>query len=262
MSAVLRRVPRSFTKVCNAPQLPLCRSAAGVFRTSKRMAESAPQTVAPEEDQGVGFVRPDVAACDTVQAHWLAELCAMAPLWIKKAVINDMEMELHVGPRYITPLMSFLKYHQHAKFVKMMEVTAVDLLGQVAADEPRFEVVYIMSSTPYWNIMRVHCRVHEDQHVDSVTNLFSSADWYERQCYDMFGIFFRGHPDLRRILTDYGFMGHPLRKDFPLTGYTEIRYDDTLNRIVYEPLEITQERRMFDFLNPWALDDLKKNREA
>merc|ERR1719219_229491 len=109
--------------------------------------------------------------------------------------------------------------------------------------------------------MRVHCRVHEDQHVDSVVSLFAGSDWQERECYDMFGIFFRGHPDMRRLLSDYGFMGHPLRKDFPLTGYTEIRYDDTLNRIVYEPLEITQEMRNFDFLNPWAAEDLKRKRD-
>ena len=131
----------------------------------------------------------------------------------------------------------------------------IDLCG---ADYPerrrRFDVVYHLLSYTKNVRVRVKVETDEDTPVPSVTDVFINADWYEREAFDMFGIFFEGHPDLRRILTDYGFHGHPLRKDFPMTGYTEVRYDEALKRVVYEPVKLPAEFRQFDFLSPWEGD--------
>ena len=128
----------------------------------------------------------------------------------------------------------------------------IDICG---ADYPerelRFDVVYHLLSMTRNLRVRVKVQTDEDTAAPSVTSVFPAADWYEREAFDMYGIFFDGHPDLRRILTDYGFHGHPLRKDFPMTGYVEVRYDDELKRVVYEPVKLTQEFRRFDFLSPW-----------
>ena len=127
------------------------------------------------------------------------------------------------------------------------DITAVDNLNT----NPRFDVVYQLCS-PYQNFrMRVKCATSDEVPVASATGLFNSAIWPEREVWDMYGIFFSDHPDLRRILTDYGFEGHPLRKDFPLTGYTEVRYDEDQKRVIYEPVNLPQEYRNFDFTSPW-----------
>ena len=135
----------------------------------------------------------------------------------------------------------------------------IDLCG---ADYPerrrRFDVVYHLLSYTKNMRLRIKIETDEDTPVPSITGVFCNADWYEREAFDMFGIFFDGHPDLRRILTDYGFHGHPLRKDFPMTGYTEVRYDEALKRVVYEPVKLAQEFRQFDFLSPWEGDHLNK----
>ena len=135
----------------------------------------------------------------------------------------------------------------------------IDLCG---ADYPertrRFDVVYHLLSYTKNARVRVKVETDEDTPVPSVVSVFPNADWYEREAFDMFGIFFEGHPDLRRILTDYGFHGHPLRKDFPMTGYVEVRYDDALKRVVYEPVKLPQEFRQFDFLSPWEGDPTNK----
>ena len=117
--------------------------------------------------------------------------------------------------------------------------------------EKRFDVVYHLLSPRLNRRLRVKVQAGEDTQVPSVTGLFPNADWYEREAFDMFGLLFSGHPDLRRILTDYGFQGHPLRKDFPLTGHVEVRYDDEKKRVVYEPVKLTQDFRSFDFESPW-----------
>jgi NADH-quinone oxidoreductase subunit C len=128
----------------------------------------------------------------------------------------------------------------------------VDLCG---ADYPerarRFDVVYHLLSMTRNHRIRVKVQTDEDTPVHTAAHVFPAADWFEREAFDMYGIFFEGHPDLRRILTDYGFHGYPLRKDFPMTGYVEVRYDDELKRVVYEPVKLTQEFRHFDFLSPW-----------
>jgi NADH-quinone oxidoreductase subunit C len=117
--------------------------------------------------------------------------------------------------------------------------------------EQRFDVVYHFLSMPLNQRIRVRAAVREGEFVPSITGSHPSADWYEREVFDMYGVVFSGHPDLRRILSDYGFRGHPLRKDFPTTGYVELRYDEVQKRVVYEPVNLTQEYRMFDFMSPW-----------
>ena len=139
------------------------------------------------------------------------------------------------------PVFTFLKYHTAAEFTSVMDITAVDYPTR----DQRFEVVYNLLSVRHNSRIRVKTYADEARPVPSITSLYDGANWYEREVYDLFGVFFSGHPDLRRIMTDYGFDGHPLRKDFPLTGYTEIRYDEEKKRIVYEPLEMTQAFRDF-----------------
>lgn len=138
--------------------------------------------------------------------------------------------------------MSFLKYHTAAEYTMVADITAVDYPTR----EARFEVVYNMLSVRHNSRIRVKTYADEATPVPSITSLYDGANWYEREVYDLYGVFFVGHPDLRRIMTDYGFDGHPLRKDFPLTGYTEIRYDEERKRIVVEPLELTQAFRNFE----------------
>ena len=138
--------------------------------------------------------------------------------------------------------MTFLKYHTAAEYTMIADITAVDYPTRDA----RFEVVYNLLSVRHNSRIRVKTYADEATPVPSVTSLYDGANWYEREVYDLFGVFFVGHPDLRRIMTDYGFDGHPLRKDFPLTGYTEIRYDEEKKRIVVEPLELTQAFRNFE----------------
>ena len=147
----------------------------------------------------------------------------------------------------IVATLTALRDDQHAAFNQMIDLTAVDY-----PERPdRFEMVYVLLSMRNNMRMRVMVCVGEGQAVPSITQVYSSANWPEREAWDMFGIFFAGHPDLRRLLTDYGFEGHPLRKDFPLTGHVEVRYDDTLRRVVNEPVSLVQEFRDFDFLSPW-----------
>ncbi len=146
------------------------------------------------------------------------------------------ELALLSAPAGVVPVMTFLRDHTAAQFKLLMDVAGVD----VPSRKNRFEVVYNMLSLRYNARVRVKTYTDEVTPVDSVTPLFSGANWFEREAWDMYGIYFAGHPDLRRILTDYGFEGHPLRKDFPLSGYTEVRYDEDVKRVVCEPLELAQ----------------------
>lgn len=147
----------------------------------------------------------------------------------------------------LTKVMTALRDDPNAQFKQLMDVTAVDY-----PDRPeRFEVVYNLLSLKHNLRIRVKVPAAEDTPVPSVVEIFSSAIWFEREVWDLFGVFFSDHPDLRRIMTDYGFEGHPLRKDFPLTGYVEVRYDEDQKRVVYEPVSLVQEFRNFDFVSPW-----------
>jgi len=157
------------------------------------------------------------------------------------------EIRISTDINKLEDVLKILRDDQGLRFRQLTDLTAVDYPER----EKRFEVVYQLLSTAQNSRVRVYVCVDEDEVVPSVTELFSSANWAEREVWDMFGIYFSGHPDLRRLLTDYGFEGHPLRKDFPLTGYVETRYSDTQRRVIYEPVHLTQEYRDFDFLSPW-----------
>ena len=157
------------------------------------------------------------------------------------------EMALAVEPERIIETITRLRDDPACQFICFIDATAVDYPGR----EKRFEIVYHLLSPHLNHRVRVKAPLGEDEAIASICQVFPAADWYEREIYDLFGVFFSGHPDLRRILTDYGFEGHPLRKDFPMTGFVEVRYDDQSKRVVYEPVALTQEYRQFDFLSPW-----------
>ncbi len=161
-------------------------------------------------------------------------------------IVGD-ELIIHCKRDAIVKVLTFLRDDQNCQFKQLMDVTAVDF----PAREERFDVVYHLLSLKLNQRIRVKLVTDETGLVPSVAEVFSSAIWYEREVWDMYGIYFGDHPDLRRMLMDYGFEGHPLRKDFPLTGYVEVRYDETQKRVVYEPVKLTQEYRTFDFMSPW-----------
>ncbi len=147
----------------------------------------------------------------------------------------------------VAKLLTFLRDDAACQFAVLIDITAVDWPERPA----RFDVVYNLLSLTHNQRIRVEIATGESDPVPSVITVYSAAGWYEREVWDMYGILFSGHPDLRRILTDYGFEGHPLRKDFPLTGFVEVRYDDIEKRVVYDPVQLTQEFRRFDFMSPW-----------
>ena len=171
---------------------------------------------------------------------------ALAQNVIKVEIIHG-ELILWVPRAAIVPVLTFLRDDSRCLFKMLVDVTAVDY----PARPERFEIVYNLVSLRLNRRVRVKCTTDEDSPVPSVVAVFSTAGWFEREGWDMFGVFFSDNPDLRRILTDYGFDGHPLRKDFPLTGYVELRYDDEQKRVVYEPVKLKQEFRSFDFVSPW-----------
>ncbi|HHZ09006.1 MAG TPA: NADH-quinone oxidoreductase subunit C [Rhizobiales bacterium] len=170
---------------------------------------------------------------------------------IREAVVAHGELTLTVEPHDIVPVLTFLRRDVQCQFVSIIDVCGADYPARAR----RFDVVYHLLSPRQNQRIRVKVMTDEETPVPSVTGVFPGADWYEREAYDLYGILFSGHPDLRRLLTDYGFEGHPLRKDFPLTGFVEVRYDDEAKRVVYEPVELKQEFRNFDFMSPWEGTD-------
>ncbi|MGE5766106.1 MAG: NADH-quinone oxidoreductase subunit C [Bacteroidota bacterium] len=157
------------------------------------------------------------------------------------------QLSLRIPRDSLVKVLTFLRDDHNCHFKQLVDITAVDYPDQAE----RFEVVYNLLSLKLNQRVRVKLTTDERTPVASVSRVFSSAIWLERETWDMFGIFFSDHPDLRRILTDYGFEGHPLRKDFPLTGFKEVRYSEEEKRVVYEPVRLTQEFRRFDFMSPW-----------
>ncbi|WP_394892723.1 NADH-quinone oxidoreductase subunit C [Mesorhizobium sp. AaZ16] len=170
---------------------------------------------------------------------------------IGDAVVAYGELTLSVEPADIVGVMNFLRRDVQCQFISIIDICGVDYPSR----PKRFDVVYHLLSPRQNQRIRIKVMADEDTLVPSVTEVFPGADWFEREAYDLYGILFSGHPDLRRILTDYGFEGHPLRKDFPLTGFVQVRYDDEVKRVVYEPVELRQEFRNFDFLSPWEGTD-------
>ncbi|MEM1140237.1 MAG: NADH-quinone oxidoreductase subunit C [Pseudomonadota bacterium] len=157
------------------------------------------------------------------------------------------ELTVHAKAAHIVRVLKFLRDDPSCRFLCLIDIAGVDWPQR----PKRFDVAYHLLSLHQNVRIRVKVKTDEDTAVPSAIELFPNADWYEREVYDMYGVRFSGHPDLRRILTDYGFSGYPLRKDFPLTGYVEVRYDDELKRVVYEPVKLKQEFRSFDFMSPW-----------
>ena len=172
---------------------------------------------------------------------------AKLPGAILERTIALGELTLAVAPADIVRVLTALRDDTQCLFEVLIDICGVDYPER----EKRFDVVYHLLSPRRNQRVRIKCEADEDTAVPSAVDVFPAANWFEREAYDMYGILFSGHPDLRRLLTDYGFQGHPLRKDFPLTGYVEVRYDDAQKRVVYEPVKLTQEFRSFDFMSPW-----------
>ncbi len=177
-------------------------------------------------------------------AHTIAEALPGAVKGHKIA-IGELTVEVEAGE--IARVMATLRDDPRLEFKLLIDICGVDWPQR----EKRFDVVYHLLSLTGNARVRIVCQTDEDTAVPSVAEVYPAANWFEREAFDMYGIVFSDHPDLRRILTDYGFSGHPLRKDFPLTGYVEVRYDDEMKRVVYQPVQLTQAFRDFDFMSPW-----------
>ena len=189
------------------------------------------------------YTEGDAAALEELAQH--LELKRPDCVLRRKIAFGELTVEATLSS--LAGFVDFLRTNPETRFSTLVDITAVDHPGR----DKRFDVVYHFLSMYLNHRIRVVVQVREEDMVPSITGVFPSANWFEREIFDMFGVMFSGHPDLRRILTDYGFRGHPLRKDFPTTGYTEVRYDEELKRVVYEPVSLVQEYRQFDFMSPW-----------
>ena len=162
-------------------------------------------------------------------------------------IFNDDYIEIKIEKIGILEALKELKENLNLKYDQLIDITAIDFPSR----EKRFDVIYILLSMTQNERIIIKTSLKEDENIESITSIHKNANWYERECYDLFGINFLNHPDLRRIMTDYNFEGHPLRKDFPLTGHTEVRYDDLEKKVIYEPVKLAQEYRNFDYMSPW-----------
>ena len=166
---------------------------------------------------------------------------------INSSKINHNQLEIQINKDSLLDVVIFLKKNNLTKFRQLIDITAVDYIGS----ENRFKMIYLFLSHEYNLRINISFKINENEIVNSLTKIFPSANWMEREVFDMYGIKFNDHPDLRRILTDYGFSGHPLRKDFPITGHTEVRYSEEKKKVVYEPVKLEQNYRNFDYASPW-----------
>ena len=166
---------------------------------------------------------------------------------IINSTINQKELSLHIPFQKVVPIIFFLKNHTNCQFKILSDLCVVDYLNK----KERLNVIYNLLSIRFNSRIRVQISITELQAIDSITTVYKAANWWEREAWDMFGVFFSNHPDLRRILTDYGFEGHPLRKDFPLSGFLEVYYNELKKRVVYEPVNLSQQYRLFELNTPW-----------
>ena len=164
-----------------------------------------------------------------------------------KIISNEKYIEIQIDYLEIFNVIKQLKEDSSFKFDQLIDLTAIDY----PSHNKRFHIVYLLLSMTLNQRILIKSSIGDGENIATITSIHKAANWYERECYDLFGIQFSNHPDLRRIMTDYNFEGHPLRKDFPLTGFTEVRYDDLEKKVVYEPVKLTQEYRNFDFMSPW-----------
>jgi NADH-quinone oxidoreductase subunit C len=174
-------------------------------------------------------------------------IAAALPGAVERAYVDFGELNIVANAQDILRVLAHLRDAPDCLFINFIDITAVDYPSR----DQRFDVVYHLLSPRHNRRVRVKAALGEDEQIASAIDIWPAANWFEREAYDMYGVIFTGHPDLRRILTDYGFEGHPLRKDFPMTGYVEVRWDDEQKRVVNEPVKLTQEFRQFDFLSPW-----------
>lgn len=210
------------------------------FLTSSRLSEAAvfrsKPVVAPPVDPKLKYKEANE------RLHKYGEyLMSCLPRYIQRFTVWKDELAICIPPSAVIPVFTFLRDHSAAQYRQVVDITAVDY----PTKQYRFEVVYNLLSHRHNSRIRVKTYADEASPVPSLVPIYQGANWYEREIYDLFGVFFAGHPDLRRLMTDYGFEGHPLRKDFPLTGYTEVRYDEEKKRVVVEPLEMSQAFRNF-----------------
>lgn len=193
-------------------------------------------------------MKEDVAQSRAALESFGQFTAAAMPKFVQAAQVSGCnELEIMVSPSGIVPVLTFLRDHTRSQYKCLIDITAIDVLSR----KNRFEVVYNLLSITNNSRVRVKTYTDELTPLDSAVPVFSGANWFEREVWDMYGVYFQGHPDLRRILTDYGFEGHPFRKDFPLSGYVELRYDDEKKRVIAEPIELAQEFRKFELTSPW-----------
>ena len=166
---------------------------------------------------------------------------------IQNSLIENDELLLEINEKDLIEVIQFLKSNENCKFKQLIDIAGVDF----PQEEKRFKLVYLFLSHEHNNRVKLSINFETNQIIQSITKIFPSANWMEREVFDMYGIKFKNHPDLRRILTDYGFKGHPLRKDFPLTGFNEVRYSEKEKKVIYEPVKLEQNYRNFDFESPW-----------
>ena len=166
---------------------------------------------------------------------------------VQKSIIEHNELLIHIDAADLVYVVQFLKSNDSFKFRQLIDIAGVDY----PEEDKRFQLVYLFLSHEYNSRIKLMIKFQIDQSISSITKIFPSANWMEREVFDMYGIDFKNHPDLRRILTDYNFKGHPLRKDFPLTGFTEVRYSEKEKKVIYEPVKLEQNYRNFDFQSPW-----------
>ncbi|XP_041052729.1 NADH dehydrogenase [ubiquinone] iron-sulfur protein 3, mitochondrial isoform X2 [Carcharodon carcharias] len=226
---------------------------AGFQRTFRNLAPGRSVLASHTRFEGSSSeTRPTVRPRNELQHNQLSAfgeyVAEILPKYIQQVQVTCFnELEIFIHPDGIIPVLTFLRDHTNAQFKSLADETAVDIPSRSF----RFEIVYNLLSLQFNSRIRVKTYTDELTPLDSLVSVFQAANWYEREIWDMFGVFFADHPDLRRILTDYGFEGHPFRKDFPLSGYVEVRYDDEVKRVVAEPVELAQEFRKFDLNSPW-----------
>ena len=174
---------------------------------------------------------------------------------VLNSIIENSELLIEINENNLIEVIQFLKSHEKCKFKQLIDIAGVDF----PEDEKRFKLVYLFLSHELNHRIKVSVNFEPKQNINSITKIFPSANWMEREVFDMYGVKFKNHPDLRRILTDYGFKGHPLRKDFPLTGFNEVRYSEKEKKVIYEPVKLEQNYRNFDFESPWEGTDYLNN---
>ncbi|KAF8312012.1 hypothetical protein DL93DRAFT_2082695 [Clavulina sp. PMI_390] len=227
------------------PLLAAVRSSPRYVSSSTRLSASEPPFSEPAGIDG----KVQYSALTEPLHEYGSYLTQCLPKFIQQYSVLKDELTLYVAPSAVVPVLTFLRDHSQCQYAALMDVSGADYPTR----SQRFEVVYHLLSVRFASRIRVKTYADEVTPVPSAVGIFRGADWYEREIWDLYGVFFSGHPDLRRILTDYGFEGHPLRKDFPLTGYTEVRYDEEKKRVVYEPLQLTQAFRNFESTSPWEM---------